>query len=1016
MLKKFKSESFVKLVSLSVGIFFLVGTFASLIVIRSLSADYSFAQFFPDRHPLLKQSQKVRQKFQLQERTSFFVVIEKTSGQWLSRQEIAKLGKLTEEINEHLSVLKAVSLATVVGPVENKNDISVGPIFENLPFKSWKPYIYNSHLLNGQLISEDYKSVLLVVEPKKLSPKNLGNLSTDVNVLIKKYFPDHIVQIGGSPAIQARFSQKLLSDVSVFLVLSLIVFGLIFAFLIRGRSSFILTFSSLIIINLAVMGLLAQFEIPFTVLLTSLPIIVSISLISLMIHTLHRWAEEVPHLKGMLLSERFDRSVEIIKEMFVPNFLGSLTTAIGFATLCLSDIPLIRQYGWVVASAIMFVWLCGQFILLGFMVYTMPALNPWTAGKSYWTLPVLKHSLPIVITVLLATIVLSFKGQDISFSSRLYDDLPKNEMVRKATETIDEEFGGTVLYDVVLESSKKEFWKDIANLVKVKEILNKLRTYDQIGSALSVTDLIDLGKIKNKKALAETLFLFTMSEENPLKNFLTEDAKSLRLALRLKDVPTNEITKLRSRVKKLIAKEFKSVQIKESGLGIVSHTINQEVSEDLVYSFWHSLVLIGLFLVFVFRSLRWALVACLPNLVPPMFLMGFMAIAGTQVKPGVALIFSIALGLAFNNTVYILSRLKKLVSVNRNQMGNKVLPIYETLLQEGNPCLFETVIMFSGFLIFVTSGFSANRLFGMYMILSIFAGALGDLFFMPALLKKFPQILGFKLIDSFNSNQTVPVHKAISVEVDDFKKVAAAVFVCFSIVFAGSRTSAADTDYKQVLEGVKKNVESKTDQAVVTMSIIEADGSKKARKLELKTYRKKNQFFALAKMMSPADVKGMGLLSEVKNGKESQWLYLPSSKQVRRVVNPNKSSGVLGSELTIEDLNSAAIKGASVKFFKKDGTKTVLEIVPKKGTSVYNKVLSSISSNQLPQRTEYYINNKLFKSVEFLNYKQFGSVFRAQQIKVKNYKNKRGTDLDFQEIKVNADLSEDDFTVQSLKD
>ena len=105
---------------------------------------------------------------------------------------------------------------------------------------------------------------------------------------------------------------------------------------------------------------------------------------------------------------------------------------------------------------------------------------------------------------------------------------------------------------------------------------------------------------------------------------------------------------------------------------------------------------------------------------------------------GLAIIFSIALGLAFNNTVYVLNRLRALTP----KTGG--LPVTKTFYLEGNPCLVSTLIVMVGFSVFLFSYFQLNQTFGACMLVSISAGLVGDLVFLPALLKACPWLLAEK--------------------------------------------------------------------------------------------------------------------------------------------------------------------------------------------------------------------------------------------------------------------------------
>ena len=55
--------------------------------------------------------------------------------------------------------------------------------------------------------------------------------------------------------------------------------------------------------------------------------------------------------------------------------------------------------------------------------------------------------------------------------------------------------------------------------------------------------------------------------------------------------------------------------------------------------------------------------------------------------------------------------------------------------------MFSTLALVGGFAIFMASYFELNRMFGAYMLLSILAGMIGDLIFLPALLSWFPGLI-----------------------------------------------------------------------------------------------------------------------------------------------------------------------------------------------------------------------------------------------------------------------------------
>src|SRR5690606_23081722 len=112
-------------------------------------------------------------------------------------------------------------------------------------------------------------------------------------------------------------------------------------------------------------------------------------------------------------------------------------------------------------------WIVSQIFLVSCMHLTYPKLRRWTQKKSLWTLPVIKNAKPAFIILLVSTIGFAIAGKDITFSTRLFDDLPANEPSRVITENIDKTFGGILAYELVLESTNPAEFRQF-------EVMNKV--------------------------------------------------------------------------------------------------------------------------------------------------------------------------------------------------------------------------------------------------------------------------------------------------------------------------------------------------------------------------------------------------------------------------------------------------------------------------------------------------------------------------------------------------------------
>lgn len=217
-----------------------------------------------------------------------------------------------------------------------------------------------------------------------------------------------------------------------------------------------------------------------------------------------------------------------------------------------------------------------------------------------------------------------------------------------------------------------------------------------------------------------------------------------------------------------------------------------------------------------------------------------------------------------------------------------------------------------------------------------------------------------------------------------------------------------------------KTINAKNEEAEIKMTIIEPDGSTKDREMAVRRISVGKEQRVLIRILSPADLKGMALLSIVEQKTENQWIYFPSSKQTRKVVQSDRSeSGVLGSELQYADFDPEVIRGASAKLLKSEacGDKICdwVEATPKNEMSPYTKVIGVLEQGRdLPVEMEYYQGSKKIKSVKFEDYRSVAKVFRPHKISIRNLTNNRGTDIQLQGSKVNFGLKPDDITLQKI--
>jgi hypothetical protein len=210
----------------------------------------------------------------------------------------------------------------------------------------------------------------------------------------------------------------------------------------------------------------------------------------------------------------------------------------------------------------------------------------------------------------------------------------------------------------------------------------------------------------------------------------------------------------------------------------------------------------------------------------------------------------------------------------------------------------------------------------------------------------------------------------------------------------------------------------------VDMSVRGTDNSETKRHFRIEVLERANAQDgdrSLLQFDSPADVKGTALLSHAQaSGDDEQWLYLPSSKRVKRIALGNRGGAFLGSEFTYEDLTGADARKYN---WVSDGTEKCggsncvkLEATPKDPSSSYSKriVFVELGQTQIKKVDFYDRRGALLKTLTYEAYQQVGKFARATQWTMTNAQTKRVTVLHFANMKMNTGLTQSDLSATKL--
>jgi hypothetical protein len=150
----------------------------------------------------------------------------------------------------------------------------------------------------------------------------------------------------------------------------------------------------------------------------------------------------------------------------------------------------------------------------------------------------------------------------------------------------------------------------------------------------------------------------------------------------------------------------------------------------MVQGFAWSIGIIALLTFFLHRSWKMLLVFILPNFIPMVIIAGFMGFAGIELKAATSLVFSIAFGIATDDTIHFISRFKIELAYGKSLM----YAFKRTYFETGKPIILTTFILVGGFMSLMTSDFQSTFYFGFLICITIIIALVAELFLLPILL------------------------------------------------------------------------------------------------------------------------------------------------------------------------------------------------------------------------------------------------------------------------------------------
>lgn len=181
---------------------------------------------------------------------------------------------------------------------------------------------------------------------------------------------------------------------------------------------------------------------------------------------------------------------------------------------------------------------------------------------------------------------------------------------------------------------------------------------------------------------------------------------------------------------------------------------------------------------------------------------------------------------------------------------------------------------------------------------------------------------------------------------------------------------------------------------------------------------------SLSIFTAPQREKGIALLTHARKGKgDEQWLYLPSTKRLKRITGSSRTSSFRGSEFTFEDLSDQNPDSYRFDYVTEEACGElrcfVVDRFPGADLdSSYSKTRLWIdTSHYRPFKADFYdVDGKLFKSMQAYDYQQFENRYwNPAKVVMTNLQTQKATELVSVDLKLNTGLKESEFSELAIR-
>ncbi len=565
--------------------------------------------------------------------------------------------------------------------------------------------------------------------------------------------PDFKLDIVGGLVTNQHLNSMLEHDVALFVIGAVILMAAILWVLFRSWLAVWVPLLVVLLSMIATLGTLVMLDIPVSVTLQLMPILMLTVGVCNAVHILaminHNLAEGMPKHEAIATA---------IGGAGLPMLLTTLTTAAGFLSFVSAEIAPVSHLGIVAPIGVMLSFAYTIVVLpalLALKPIRMRADQPGRAreqalGDFMGRVGTVAADHPwTMIGVWVALSLLAIAG---CFELRISQDalrwFPSHDPVRQAQEELDREFAGTTTLEVIVDSGSEnglydpEFLKRLDHAVafaqnfqhgpivagKVISILDVIKETNQ---ALHENDPQFYAIPTDRELVAQELLLFENSGSDDVEDLVDPQFRHARVSIRLPLCDAILYTEFLAGLEEGMHERLgPGIEIESTGIMQLLTRTMAGVLDSMISSYFTALLVITPLMIFLIGNIRLGLLAMIPNLLPVLLLLGVMGWLDIPIDMSSMLVGSIIIGLSDDDTIHFMHRYRRSLA----ETGDARVAVADTLRATGGELLFSSLILGWGFVVMEFAYMRNAAQFGQLACFATVAAFIVEIMLAPALL------------------------------------------------------------------------------------------------------------------------------------------------------------------------------------------------------------------------------------------------------------------------------------------